>query len=137
MKFLELVKVVRALFSIGMPPAIENESALRKWIGDLVDMLKGLAVNTAVEIDDTLTSILEKIVANDTAWNVAYALLKLTDLADSNDDSGAVADRQALAEQVGSTLTPEGQVCAINPILIMQIIATVIQAIKMFRESRN
>lgn len=137
MKLMELIRIVRTLLSIGMPPAIENETALRKWVTDLVDMLKGLAANTAVEIDDTLTEILGKIVANDAAWNVAYALLKLTKLTDQGDDSGAAADRAKLAEEVGAAITPEGEVCAVNPIMIMEIIAAVVQIIKMFRESRN
>lgn len=128
MRFMALLRVVRMLLAVGAPPAVENEVALRHWVGELVDALKAIAATSPITLDDKALDLLSTLVASETAWDIGYSLLKALLVGESGT---ALADKLATATCAGDKTT------MIDPVTIISIVTMVVEVIKMWRSRKQ
>ena len=132
----ELFSLLQALWSLGAPPAISDEKALRVWMIGLSAVADKLTEITPTTLDDRLADFLSSVVATDKPWSIFYGLLTMLVPAD---DGTAITKAAASPEEflVGATeLSAElaGTPAALDPITIITLIQTVISLLKLWRK---
>ena len=112
-------------------PGLESSDALRAWVSRVLEFLADAADQTATETDDAIVDALEKIVANDTAWDGMYGIMSA--LLDKSDDEIEVLGSSdpspeivAIADEVG-----------IDPLTIISLILMAFRFIRQFRQNRE
>ena len=128
MGFFKILQIVRAVLAIGPPPDVDNESAFRAWCGTVVDMLVELAALTDTPLDDQVVAKLRTILSVDAYWQVLYTLIKAAMEYVRPDDEELLVgspDVQSVADEV-----------AINPLVIITIIKTIVDVYNWWKNRR-
>jgi hypothetical protein len=139
----KLVEIVKALASVGAPPAVTEEAELRVWILKLCDTGGDIADLTPTELDDQSVDFIMKMVNSSVAWGIGYRLLKLmlnqiapkepTGEVYSGSNIGAEQEMVAVELQAAMN-SQDDKMKAILPIsAILAIVSTLAQIIKLFR----
>lgn len=125
MKFLEILRLIRAALAIGTPPDIKEEAAFRKWCCEVLCFLAVLAELTASDADDKLVAKLHAIADNDQHWSLLYAIILAASQYVRTDDSLIVGDPnvQTLADEV-----------EIDPGTVIFIVQLVLKLVEMWRK---
>jgi signal transduction histidine kinase len=123
---MRLLQIIRVVLSLGMPPAITDQSALRMWCQKLADVASELADLTQIDLDDKLAAGLATIVDNDAYWSALYAII-VAAIEYSQEDGELIVGDEA------DSLSAEA---GIDPATIVLIIEAVMQLIKWWRERK-
>jgi len=130
----ELLRFAQALITIGMPPAVAEEKDLRQWLGKVVDVFSDLAAETPTNIDDTGVAMIGGMIANDDVWSVVYSAMVLIL---SRNAVLAPADEAELADNLARVMGPAASsgrdMAAIDPLVIIMIIRTIVELIRQWR----
>ena len=132
--------VVQLLQKIKIPPpSIGEESALRAWLEQTLETLSDLAALTATTIDDMAISAADRLVSDDSVWDVAYRIAQwswdhvyLVDLFDENQvvgDEGIYEEAQRLSVMLYGDTREVG----ISPLAILTAIQVIIAMLKLLR----
>ena len=122
---LEIIAILKSIADIGLPPGIEDKEELRKWVTDLGVVFGEIADKTTTTIDDSVASFCLKVVANDDAWDICYAVMKI--LFAGGEPDFEYANRMAFA------MVSEGDAPQFDPLTVLAIIKMIVDIIKMFR----
>ena len=123
---MRLLQIIRVVLSLGIPPAVTDESAFRLWCQKLSDVASELSALTNIDLDDKLAAGLATIVDNDAYWAALYAII-----------AAAIEYSQEGEEMiVGDEADNLSAEAGIDPATVVLIIEAVMQLIKWWRERR-
>ncbi|GAB6185895.1 hypothetical protein [Thermopirellula anaerolimosa] len=94
MRIAALLQILRALRSALRFPSIEDEAALREFLGTVLETAARLAAFTPTTLDDAAVRGLAAAIADDRLWTLLYRLLRW---AASENDLLALADASGLS----------------------------------------
>ena len=129
--FSGLMQILEKLMSIGSPPDLKDEGALRTWLLSLVAVLQSISEITPTEFDDSVAQFLRNALDSQVSWDVFYKLLILIasqrpGVYEESDAEMELA-RELAGKQSGASLA------AIDPASIIMIITLIVRVIKMLR----
>jgi len=138
-----LVEVVGKVKDIGMPPLVEKESLLRKWLQDSLILMD--ETGTPIEPRDRATQIFDRMLESNTVWKLTYKYVNFLSSVNSPRMASELADldsgEQRLAESIAKTVNREFYYRDDNqPLLsssmVIIIVREAVEILKMWRSER-
>jgi hypothetical protein len=99
-----------------------NEAQARQWILDLFDLMRRLAALTPITIDESVAEACITAIKNDLLWQWIWRFI-----------GPVINGGDGIIVTCDTTVAQEAEKVGLNPALLIQIIAAVIELIKMFR----
>jgi hypothetical protein len=127
-----------AFHVVFKPYSLNDKTSCRKFLENILTLIKPLAAANKITIDDTLLNQLEKILANDALFDYFFDLVKdqisnKEVLFESADESAIVS----LCEMSNARAkTGENMPEAINPVLVISLVTQIISLINAMKQTR-
>ena len=116
-----ILAIINAVTSLKAPPPFEDETALRQWVVDILELLKTVSSYVPGETDDKVVAILAAAVADDGVWTEFYSLFKTE------------ASGLTMSADFGEAL---GNTAGLTPVEIIEMIALIVSLWRKWREER-
>jgi hypothetical protein len=131
--------LIKLAFQVVFKPySLNDKTSCKKFIENILTLIKPLAAANKITIDETLLNQLEKILANDALFDYFFDLVK--DQISNNDVLFESADESAIVSlcetSKARTQMGENMPEAINPIVVISLVTQMISLINAMKQFR-
>jgi len=142
----ELASFAKEFASFDAPPDVNDESALRAWLGKVISLLEKVSAETPTELDDGSVALVKSLMVNDRVWGLTYKaivlvfgksenmlLMSCDDFQDLSSEEQQLADK--LAKIISHSPQSSAKVQAISPFVIIGIIRLVVEILRNWKKA--